>query len=476
MRRSLIAAVAVTVLATPFALAATAGSAAAAPVPPRVPKSDFNHDGYADVVVSAPTATVGGRSEAGYVAVLYGSASGPDTAHPWIVSRSTEGIPGHAGESSYFGFGTSAGDFDGDGYTDLVVSSLGSAPDVLLWGSKDGLTGQSATALPEHGGRAGDFNGDGRTDLARSYSKEDPATGNYVAGIALDYGPFTRSGKPASQDSIPTDTDYYGPSGFIVGDMTGDGIDDLVTSHNFEEMAYNSRFWKGTRDGLSHTAKAIKSTAGGAIADLNGDGYGDLVARDNGSTNDDNESDKGTIRIEYGSADGPVSSRAKKITQDSAGVPGVGERGDQFGASLSAGDVNADGYADVAVGVPGEDLKVGSRNVTDAGSVVLLKGGANGVSGTGAQSFTQSTSGVPGVSEKSDAFGDHVLLRDTNGDKKADLLAAASLEDGTYTDSGAVWVLRGARGGLTTTGITSFGPAALGAPEKGAQLGYALGG
>ncbi|WP_225987676.1 FG-GAP repeat protein [Streptomyces spectabilis] len=88
-----------------------------------------------------------------------------------------------------------------------------------------------------------------------------------------------------------------------------------------------------------------------------------------------------------------------------------------------------------------------------------------------------SPSPPPGCpAEKSDAFGSDVLLRDTDSDKKADLLAAAPLEDGTYADSGAAWVLRGARGGPTATGVKSFGPAALGAPEKAARLGSGLGG
>ncbi|MGH4029705.1 hypothetical protein ACQB60_12290 [Actinomycetota bacterium Odt1-20B] len=475
MRRSVIAAVAAAALATPLALVATAGSAAAAPVPPRKPVVDFNHDGYADVVVSAPFGTVDGKESAGYVSVLYGSASGLDKAHAKTVRRGADGVP--AGNSSDYEFGwrTSAADLDGDSYTDLVVNGIGPSPDVVLWGSKDGLGAGGSNALPDLvGGSAGDFDGDGHVDLAVSGLPEDDDPNNDDAGMTISYGPFERSGKPARQDSIVTGQ-TFGPGDLIAGDMTGDGVDDLVTSHGFEEMAYKSQFWKGGETGLAHTSKPIASTLGGAIADLNGDGYGDLVARDNGTSNDDNESDKGTIRIEYGSASGPDSAHAKKITQDTAGVPGVGEEGDQFGASVSAGDVNGDGYADIAVGIPGEDLKEGTRNVSNAGSVVLLKGAKTGVTGTGSQAFTQTTEGVPGSSEKDDQFGRTTLLRDVNGDKKADLTVGVPSEDGTFADSGAAWVLRGASGGLSTTGIDSFGPKALGAPEKDAQFGYFLG-
>lgn len=81
---------------------------------------------------------------------------------------------------------------------------------------------------------------------------------------------------------------------------------------------------------------------------------------------------------------------------------------------------------------------------------------------------------MPGASETGDGFGQKVLLSDLNGDGKADLTATAPLEDGTYSDSGAAWVLRGATGGLTTSGITSFGAAAVHVPEKNAQLGQDL--
>ncbi|MDX3867552.1 FG-GAP repeat protein [Streptomyces europaeiscabiei] len=134
---------------------------------------------------------------------------------------------------------------------------------------------------------------------------------------------------------------------------------------------------------------------------------------------------------------------------------------------MAAGDVTGDGYPDIAVGVPGEDI----GSIRDAGSVVLLKGGASGLTGTGAQAFDQSDSGVPGASEAGDEFGGNVALLDVNANDRADLAVAAPKEDGPYKNSGAVWLLRGSKAGLTTTNITSFGPSVLGAPEKGALFG-----
>ncbi len=221
---------------------------------------------------------------------------------------------------------------------------------------------------------------------------------------------------------------------------------------------------------MSTTSTPLAATYSGAIADVDKDGYGDLIVRDIGDNYEDMPYQKGTILVRYGTPAGPSATRTAKITQDTAGVPGVGEEGDEFGSSISAGDVNGDGYADVAVGIPGEDIDA----VADAGSTVLLKGSRTGLTGTGAQAFHQSTTGVPGVSEKNDKFGAQVLLSDTNKDGKADLTATAPTEDGTYADSGAAWYLRGAASGLTVTGITSYSLRSLGLPEDRVEFGGAL--
>ncbi|MGA4849513.1 FG-GAP-like repeat-containing protein [Streptomyces sp. G5(2025)] len=467
-RRTLITAIAVAALTTPLALCATSGSASAAPVPPRTPMTDFNHDGYADLAISA----VGGYegTTPGRVTVVYGSAAGPDTARSKTFGRATPGVPGDPQDGGRFGQETAAADLDGDQYTDLVVAgSDGGA--VVLWGSASGLSGEGSARLPWRGGHvtAGDFNGDGNRDLVTVDFEGEADPGEDIQGMSLSYGPFTRDGKAASKQQVPTSR-TFGPAAFVVGDVTGDGADDIVSSHGFEEKAHASRFWKGGKDGVSTTSQPLAASLGGAVADVDKDGYGDLIVRDIGDNYEDMPYQKGTILIKYGSASGPSTTRTAKLTQETAGVPGVGEEGDEFGSSISAGDVNGDGYADVAVGIPGEDIE----SVRDAGSTVLLKGSRAGLTGTGAQAFQQSTAGVPGVSEKDDTFGGQVLLSDTNKDGEADLTATAPLEDGTYADSGAAWHLRGSARGLTVTGITSFGPAALGAPDKSVRFGDVL--
>jgi hypothetical protein len=442
-------------LTAPVLLAAPASATTTTPV------IDFNGDGFADLAISAPVATVSGVGDAGYLSVVYGSSAGADTKHSQLITRAAEGVPGDVMEYDYFGSWTAARDLDGDGYTDLVVG--GYHTPVVLWGSPQGLRGGAALAGTTYQVGAGDINGDGHADLVA----------NVGGSLEVRFGPFTRAGVPASTETLAFGEDN-GPQDFAVGDVTGDGKDDVVTQHGFEEMQYKSRLWKGTSTGLSKTFQSSGYyTVGGIVADVNKDGYGDFIARQVDQVSETREYQAGDIRVVYGSASG-FSTRTAKINQDTAGVPGVGEAGngdtdygDQFGYSLAAGDVTGDGYPDIAVGVPGEDI----GSIREAGSVVLLKGGASGLTGTGAQAFNQSTSGVPGASEKGDNFGASVLLADVNANNRADLAVGTPQEDGTYQDSGAAWLLRGSKTGLTTTNIASFSPSTLHAPEKGSRFG-----
>ncbi|GGN75382.1 hypothetical protein GCM10011579_055410 [Streptomyces albiflavescens] len=443
---------------------ATAASAA------RAYKADFNGDGYGDVAFAAPYATVGGKGLAGYVAVVYGSSTGLNPAKRTVVSQNTAGVPGTAEEEDFFGRALTVGDLNGDGYTDLAVGApgedVGSDTDggsvTVLWGSSSGIKNGTtvkdpAAASHDEWGRgltAGDFNGDGRPDLAVGTS----ASHAYVVK-----GRFTTTGTTGSaQKTGLPDKAKYGIDAMAAGDTNGDKKADLVLTYRTALNSDGSGDWTkgvaylGTTSGPETSVpRPLNGGTSIALGDIDGDGY-DEIALGNVFTKEEGHegSPGGKVVVIRGSEGGPVNGDVPmaELTQDSTGVPGTDEAGDGFGASVSIADVNGDGYGELAIGVPFEDI--GSNK--DTGSTVVIAGGTVI---TGGRGISQDTYNVPGSPESMDYFGSDVLLSDVDKDGHADFTVAAAFED---EGVGAVTALHGSSGGVTTAGARSFGPGTLG--------------
>lgn len=182
-------------------------------------------------------------------------------------------------------------------------------------------------------------------------------------------------------------------------------------------------------------------------ADFNGDGYDDLAvgnsARTVGAV-----SSAGGVHVVYGSSSGLRESSAQLLTQSDAA--GFSEVNDQFGDAVAAGDLNGDGYADLAVGVPDEDLG-SNRNV---GVVNVIYGGAGGLASAGARQFTQAD--AAGLSEVDDMFGLTLVTGDFNGDNRADLASGARENSNIEGSMGAVNIMYGSATGLARAGATQF--------------------
>jgi hypothetical protein len=174
------------------------------------------------------------------------------------------------------------------------------------------------------------------------------------------------------------------------------------------------------------------------------------------------------LGIAYGGPNGLSTTRKPVwINQDTPGVPGVGEYKDGMGSGLSIGDTNGDGYLDVATGLPGEDFD----GITDAGTVLVLRGSAGGLTTTGIKSFSQKTSGVPGTAEKADRFGEETALVDANGDKKDGLVVGDPAEN---AGNGSAWVFPATSSGITASGSFSFGPTTMGLTATRAKFAASL--
>ncbi|MFJ3306150.1 FG-GAP repeat protein [Streptomyces sp. NPDC086549] len=474
-------------LATTAALTLTGGLVAVGTAAPAAAvgnglQGDFNGDGYRDVAIGVPGGT-DTQWEAGWVGVVYGTSAGIDPAKRKILTQSGSVNPGAPEGSDKFGGGLSVADFDGDGYSDLAVGAPGEtySPNsyqgsvTLYWGGPSGL-GSSAVMVKDpvakdgnsFGGAltAGDFDGDGHADLA--------AFNSLTSTVSVLKGPFARTGawSSAATVTLPEPSQYA--AGFVSsGNVSGDAADDLVVQYRAGRGG-TERAWyfEGSASGAGLVQKAVlPNSHTSAVGDIDGDGYDDIAVADSYETT----ALGGAVTVLYGASAGPGTGRASTVlTQDSPGVPGASESGDKFGASLSLGDVTGDGRADLAVGLPGENL----GSLSDAGSIVLLRGSATGIATSGNQSLTQNTSGVPGTAESGDKFGSYVLLSDIDGNRKADLTAAAIGEApaGTSVRSGAVWRLRGASTGLTSTSAKSFGPHELGRAWDDQSFGQVLGG
>jgi hypothetical protein len=229
------------------------------------------------------------------------------------------------------------------------------------------------------------------------------------------------------------------------GDFNHDGFADLAVGAPFEGLGCSIDagaviLLYGSADGLSSASGPLltqdtlgvansaeaEDHFGHALAagDFDQDGFADLAV----GVRDEDVGDitfAGAVNVLYGSAGGLSGSGSQYFTQNTRGVGSSAEIFDAFGAALAGGDFNHDGFADLAVGVPREDV----GGIANAGAVNVLYGSAGGLSGTGSQFFTQETPGVGGSAEGNDLFG------------------AALAASGSQSEAAAAALLSGSRSG-----------------------------
>ncbi|WBB93168.1 FG-GAP-like repeat-containing protein [Verrucosispora sp. WMMC514] len=202
-------------------------------------------------------------------------------------------------------------------------------------------------------------------------------------------------------------------------------------------------------------------------SDFDGDGVDDVAATSNPGQSGLPLHPTGLVVVRYSSA--------PQVDYFAGVLPPDGGCGSCFGIALVAGDFNGDGFDDLAIGDMDE---VDPGNKTRAGGVWVIPGSRTGLVVDSAQHFNQSSPGVPGGAEDYDWFGATLAAGDINGDGRDDLAIGAYRESiGSVQDAGAVTVLYGGIGGLTTKGAQQLHQdqaAVPGSAERGDYFGWTL--
>jgi len=328
---------------------------------------DVDSDGFADLIVGAPSASPGGLTFAGSAFVF----SGADGSQLFRFDGSAA--------SDQLGFSVSgAGDVDGDGFDDLIVGAPGAGPGGLnAAGSAFVFSGADGSQLFRFDGSAafdtlgssvsgaGDVDSDGLADLIVGAPGSDPS-GLNAAGSA-----FVFSGADGSQlfrfDGSAA-SDILGSSVSGAGDVDSDGFDDLIVGAPQADPGglslAGSAFVFSGADGsqlFRFDGQAFADILGLSVSgagDVDSDGFDDLIV---GAL----AADPGGLP-EAGSAfvfSGSDGSQLFRFDGQAAGV--------QLGRSVSgAEDVDSDGFADLIVGAFTAD----PSGLSDAGSALVFSG------------------------------------------------------------------------------------------------------
>lgn len=212
----------------------------------------------------------------------------------------------------------------------------------------------------------------------------------------------------------------------------------------------------------------------GVRSDFNGDGYSDAVVADPGATVS-GQAGAGHVAVLFGDADDRIGEGAGGVIyQGMGGVGGVPEAGDHFGAALAALDANCDGYTDLAVGIPDEDL----GGVADTGQVSILFGGPIAFA-AGPVHYSMATFGQPLLADA--RFGaalDGMEDVGQGGTPEPDAFVLAIGAPGTTVEgapgAGAVALLAPEDGNLSEHWISQATEGIPGSPEPGDAFGAAV--
>jgi hypothetical protein len=329
--------------------------------------------------------------------------------------------------------------------------------------------------------RAADYTGDGIDDLVVGVPFEYDIRGvSRAGGIHVIRGSstgltgvadaFLHQDSPGVVGSGEPNEEFG--MGIAAGDVDGDGKDDLIVGAPAETLGsgHAGAIWRlelratpalttvARSEELSQRTTGIPGTPADAdrfgeaivAADFDGDGYDDVVV---GAPHDaaGTVSDAGTVQYLRGSRTGLTITGQISYSQDSTNVEETASSSDVFGAALAAGDFDADGFADLAIGIPYEDWSGGNE-----GAVQVMYGTATGpgVVSPNDELWTAGAGGAAGTFQNDNNCGAALTVGDFDGDGYDDLAIGCPVYDiGGSSGAGAVLVVYGSASGLDDSEI-----------------------
>lgn len=345
---------------------------------------DFDGDGVEDYVVGQADNNAGGIIGSG-VAVIVSGAN-----HNSFIGFTNGAVAGQIGYSV-----AGAGDFNNDGYADVLIGAPGLDTVYFMHGrdtSWTGNIGSQAELLTGDTGFGtsvagiGDFNGDGYADFVVGAPQ---AGGSTNGSVRMYFG--NANGTTTVSDMIMGEAgEGLGEDAFGIGDINGDGLSDMIvgTNNNGGKIFFGMG---GNTIGTAAVELDIPAggtnnyviTGGGGIGDFNGDGYDDFVIAigDNDST---------SAYVVYGKQDWSTTSTIDasylKNPENAQEIRYNGANNAHDIEISGIGDINGDGYDDFAIGLP--DVNGGAAG--NGGFAVIYGRDTGAVDRSGANPIAQS--------------------------------------------------------------------------------------
>ncbi len=238
----------------------------------------------------------------------------------------------------------------------------------------------------------------------------------------------------------------------------------------------NRQIWSQASPGVGGVATA-SDDFGEALAsgDFDDDGCDDLAI----GVHFDNVEDllnTGAVNVLYGSAAGGLTADGSDYWHQGPNSAGAAlEAQDRFGSALAAGDFDGDGFDDLAIGIPGEDIGSGAAQVEDAGAIQVLFGRASGLSTIGGVLLRRGTN-LSGPAVADEFLGAVLAAGNVNASPGDELVIGIPSFDITAAleGAGAIMLVSDVDGAALNQTISQASAGIPGLEEAGDRFGEAL--